>query len=115
MVEILATLHIYGRFDLVYSMEHLGGNMIGHEDMIKLMELASAFVMIASWRAGKLRPEDKEIIDAHDAIVSGVGDADFVTRVEMATGRNIRDQISVEGLQKLGEEVKLLKMGNARN
>jgi len=89
--------------------------MIGHEDMIKLMELASAFVMIASWRAGKLRPEDKEIIDAHTTIVDGVMDGDFVARVEMATGRNIRDQISVEGLQKLGEEVKLLKMGNQRN
>jgi len=115
MVEILGSLYLHGRTSTLHLMEHIGGCMIGHEDMIKLMELASAFVMIASWRAGKLRPEDKEIIDAHEVIVSGVGDADFVTRVEMATGRNIRDQISVEGLEELGREVKLLKMGNQRN
>ena len=75
----------------------------------------SSMMLLMSWMKGKLRLEDKEVLEAHEFVMRSLEDADFCTRIEMATGKNLRDQMSVEEIIEMEREVKLLKMGNERN
>lgn len=71
--------------------------------------------LLMSWLSGKLRPEDKEILEAHEFIQSAISDGDLVSKVELHTGKNLRDQLTPEELEDINEHVKLLRMGNNRN
>jgi hypothetical protein len=77
--------------------------------------VSSAMLILMAWGSGKIRLEDKEVIDAHELIVGSVSDADFCERVKLATGKDLRDQLSVTEIEELNKEVKLLRMGNGRN
>jgi len=76
-----------------------------------------SLLMLMAWmrKDPDITPGDREVIDAHEIIVEGLGNADFVKRIELATGKNIRDQLSVKEILELEREVKLLRMGNDRN
>ena len=77
--------------------------------------VSAGIAMLLAWLDGKIKPEDKEVIDAHEAVQNGLSDGDFVSKTELATGKNLRDQLTVDQLEQLNAEVGYLKMGNSRN
>jgi hypothetical protein len=58
------------------------------------------------WRKGS-QEEDEVMADSAEIILKAAGDADFVARIEAATGKNIREQLTVEEAEDLVREAKL--------
>jgi hypothetical protein len=77
--------------------------------------VSSSMTMLSLWGKRRLRLEDQEVIDAHELIVEAIGDGDLCERIKMATGKDLREQMTVEEVEELEQEVKMLKMGNMRN
>jgi len=71
--------------------------------------------MLLAWRAGEIKKEDKEIIEAHEFVMDSLSDADLCAKVELATGKDLREQMSVDQAIDLVTEVGMLRMGNQRN
>lgn len=59
--------------------------------------------------------EDEMKIEVADTLIDTTCNADDVNRIEMATGRNLRDQLTVERAEDLNNERRLLRMGHKRN
>lgn len=63
------------------------------------------------WR--KDGPGDDEIVsDACELVIDSIADADSVNQIDKATGRNLRDQLTVEQLQEMRQESDLRKFPN---
>jgi len=71
--------------------------------------------MLLAWKAGEIKKEDKEIIEAHDFVINSLSDADLMARTELATGKDLREQMTVADAMDLVVEVGYLRMGNGRN
>lgn len=69
---------------------------------------------MAWWQKGSVE-EDEMLVNATDSIASALSDGDFVKQVELATGKNLRDQLTVEELKKMQDEVNYRRMGVRRN
>lgn len=67
------------------------------------------------WLRRGSQEEDNMRVEVADELLGTLSDGDQVTRIEMATGRNLRDQMTVEKAEDLHKERKLLRMGNQRN
>lgn len=67
------------------------------------------------WLRQGSQEEDNMRIDVADTLLDTTSNADDVNRIEMATGRNLRDQLTVERAEDLNRERNLLRMGNKRN
>ena len=85
------------------------------DQMMAIVMLVGSLSFLMSWFRKEIKAEDQEVIDAHEVVILGLGDADQVKRIELLTGRNIRDQITVEEMLEIEREVEVLKMGNRRN
>lgn len=85
------------------------------ESFIKMIIAMMGFLL--AWRAGKthITVTDEIVIEAHETVMAALSDGDFCERVKMATGRDLRDQITVEEMEDINLHVKMLKMGNGRN
>ena len=59
--------------------------------------------------------QDAEVIAAHKLVMEALSDADRTEIVKAVTGKNWRDQLTVEELEAINEEVELRKMGPRRN
>ena len=94
----------------------MNGNGMGGMDVIGTAEAILASVgMLLAWKAGEVKKEDKEIIEAHEFVMESLSDADLCARVELATGKDLREQMSVGDAIDLVKEVGYLRMGNGRN
>lgn len=99
----------------------VGGDwsVLGWLEQMILWEGSMALLMAWMRKEGKGRgvdtARDEEIVEAHRVVIGGLGDADFCAKVELATGRNLRDQITTEEAVELMKEMELLRMGNGRN
>ena len=71
--------------------------------------------MLLAWKAGEIRKEDAEVIAAHEFVIASLSDADLMARTELATGKDLREQMSVADAMDLVVEVGMLRMGNTRN
>ena len=93
----------------------------GDDDMMNgnIMETAEAILaavgMLLAWKAGEIKKEDKEVIAAHEYVIESLSDADLMARTELATGKDLREQMSVADAMDLVVEVGMLRMGNRRN
>jgi hypothetical protein len=67
------------------------------------------------WLRQGSKEEDDLRIEVADTLIDTTCNADDVNRIEMATGRNLRDQLTVEKAEDLDRERRLLRMGNNRN
>lgn len=81
----------------------------------EIVEVFASVTMLLAWLSKKIKPEDQDIIDAHEFVGDKLGDSDFVRKTELLTGKNLREQLTVQQMQDLEREIKLLKMGNQRN
>lgn len=59
--------------------------------------------------------EDSTIVETSEYILKAQSDADLMSRLELATGKNMRDQFTVEELQEIAETARLHRMGPSRN
>jgi len=77
---------------------------------------ATNFLLI-KWFSGKGHNEAEEDIEiaCHELVINSLCDAEKCRVIEAITGKNIREQLTVEEAVALNEITKLLKMGGRRN
>jgi hypothetical protein len=64
----------------------------------------------AWWRAGS-EAEDEAVVQAADLVLDSAADADLSKRIEAATGRDLRSQMTVAEAEELRREAELRKFG----
>lgn len=88
------------------------------EALHRLFEFAGALSILASasawWRKGS-SDEDDLVKAAADTVLSALSDADTVGKIDDATGRNVREQMSIEEAEALNQERELRGFGWRRN
>jgi hypothetical protein len=60
-----------------------------------------------SWLRKGSQAEDKVYADAADLVLDSASNADYVGKVELGTGKNLRDQLTVEEAESLRQEANL--------
>lgn len=68
-----------------------------------------------AWFRKDSAEEDKVVGEAADVLISGVSDADKVSKIDLHTGKNLRDQMTVEEAEKINREGELRRFGWRRN
>ena len=82
----------------------------------KLFAFTGALSVLATaagkwWRKGS--PDEDEIVaEAADLVLGGLSDADDTRGVELTSGRNWRDSVTVEEAIAMREEAELRRMAN---
>lgn len=75
------------------------------------LSLLSGAIGMAWWR--KDGPDSDNVVsEACDTLINGVLDADKANKIDLHTGRNIRDRLTVEQLEDMNKERNLRRMGN---
>jgi hypothetical protein len=69
---------------------------------------------MAWWNKGEPQ-EDAAFIESAKVVADSLADSDFVRDVELNTGKNLRDQISVEELEDMQKEANMRRWGPRRN
>lgn len=69
----------------------------GHGPTIEM--IVSAMTLLLAWRAGTVKPEDREIIEAHELVIESLSDADLCRNVELETGKDLRDQLTMQEVE----------------
>lgn len=76
----------------------------------KLIEWSAALSVLSGtmawWRKGS-EDEDNMVAASADIVLDAVTDADTVGRIDLHTGRNLRDQMTVEQAEELERERQL--------
>lgn len=91
--------------------------MTPHIDTLKeLMELLGAIstlsgAMASFWRKDGPK-EDEIVVEAIDTLIEGLSDSDKIAKIELRTGRNLRNQVSIEKVVEWNDERKLRSWGN---
>lgn len=84
--------------------------MIPQEIVDKWLEFAGAVAVLSGamawWRKGGVE-EDVMVAKAADTVLDILSDADTVSRVDLHTGRNLRDQLTVGEAVELDREREL--------
>jgi hypothetical protein len=64
---------------------------------------------------GKHEKSEIEELEAHDLVVNTALTPETIAVIEDATGRNLRDQVTVDEFADINERRALLQMGDRRN
>lgn len=81
------------------------------QEMLKFIgALAVVNGLMVWWRKGS-EADDKATVEAADLVLDSISDADKVGKIDLASGRNLRDQLSVLEAQELHAERELRKFG----
>ncbi len=84
----------------------------------KLFEFSGALLVAMgamTWWRQDSDEENETVIAANDLVLGALSDADTTGKVWAVTGRDWRDDVSIEDAERLNEERELRKMGNRRN
>lgn len=88
---------------------------IGFLEVAKFMTALSICTgAMAWWRRGS-EEEDEVVSESVDVVLGSISDADKVSNIDLATGKNLRDQITVEQAMEMNEERSLRRWGFGRN
>lgn len=68
-----------------------------------------------AWFTRNSADEDKVVAQTGELLLGGVSDADQVAKIELANGRNLRDQMTVEEAEEMRRETDLKGWGWKRN
>lgn len=83
----------------------------GWEALTKFAEALSIVAGAMAWhRKGSLE-EDQVVSESIDVLLEGVSDADSVNKIDLHTGRNIREQLTVEQAEEMAREKELRRFG----
>lgn len=72
----------------------------------------AAGALAAAWSRHGSPAEDDMVVGCHGLVLDAVADADATRTVECVTGRNWRDQVSVQDAEELNRERELRTMQN---
>lgn len=92
--------------------------MIPQFDYSRLFEVVGALGVLTgamAWWRKDTDAEDATVAAAADTVLDAIADADFCRTVECVTGRDLREQLTVEDALRLHEERELARMGKGRN
>ena len=92
--------------------------MIPQFDYLRLFEVLGALSVITGAMAFPRRDTDAEddmVAGAADVVLEALSDADFCRTTECVTGRDLREQMTVEDAMRLHEEAELARYGKGRN
>lgn len=82
----------------------------GIEALHKFFEFTGALSVLAGamawWRKGSV-DEDKVVSEAADIVLGTLSDADTVSKVDLHTAKNLRDQLTIEEAIELNREREL--------
>lgn len=84
----------------------------------ELAKFAGALSVAAgamSWFRKGSAEEDKVVSESADILIDGISDADKVNKVDLHTGKNLRDQLTIEEAEEMNRERELRKFGWKRN
>jgi hypothetical protein len=85
--------------------------MIPSDITHKLLEFTGALAVLsgamAAWWRKDSPAEDAMTAAAADTVLDAIADADTVARIDLHTGRNLRDQINIGQAQELEREATL--------
>lgn len=79
------------------------------------MALTISAMAVAGWFRKGSADEDEMVADSHDMILDAVADADLVREIDLETGENLRDQVTVEQAIEMHRESELRRFGWRRN
>lgn len=68
-----------------------------------------------SWFRKETAANDRIVAEAGEVLLTGVVDADNVGAIELHTGKNLRDQMTVAEAEAMHQETDLRKFGWRRN
>jgi hypothetical protein len=68
-----------------------------------------------AWFQRDSEDENKTLANIADIMTDAVSNADLVSKIQSDTGRNLRDQMSVEEAEQMEAEARYLRMGHRRN
>lgn len=85
-----------------------------NESMQKLFEITGALAVLSGamawWRRGSAE-EDAVVSEAADVVLNGLSDADAVSKIGCLTGKDLREQLTVEEAMELDRERELRRFG----
>lgn len=87
-------------------------------EFAKLFEVLGAMSVVAgaaAWFRQDTEAEDAMVAEAADVVLEAISDADQARTIECVTGRNYRQDLTVEEAMALHEERELRRMGARRN
>lgn len=87
-------------------------------EFAKLFEVLGAMGVVAgamAWFRQDTEAEDAMVAAAADVVLEAISDADQARTIECVTGRNYRQDLTVEEAIALHEERELRRMGARRN
>ncbi len=68
-----------------------------------------------NWWRKQSPQEDQVVANAAQELINGVTDADMVNKVDLHTGVNLRDQVTIEEIEDWARDRDLRSFGNRRN
>ena len=92
--------------------------MIPQFDYTRLFEVIGAMSVVTSAMAWWRRDTDEEddmVAGAADVVLEALSDADFCRTTECITGRDLREQMTIEQAIALHQERELARYGKGRN
>lgn len=79
----------------------------------ELLKFAAAIAVATgcmTWRRGGPK-EDATVASSCDLVIDTLSDADKVNTIDMSTGKNLRDQLSLEEVEELNRERESRRFG----
>lgn len=79
-------------------------NFDAFEELLKFAGALSVATGTMTWFRKGSKEEDEIVSESCDILIDEVLDADKVNKIDLHTGRNIRDQLTVEQLEDMERE-----------
>lgn len=76
-------------------------------ELAKFVGTLSVLSVATSWWRKDSPEQDKIVSESCDILIEGVLDADKTNKIDLHTGRNIREQLSIEQLEDMDKERQL--------
>lgn len=88
------------------------------EAVMELMKFAGALSVLAgamTWRRKDSEADDRIAVEAANLVLDALSDGDKVSKIDLHTGKNIREQMTWEEAEELHRERELRGFGIRRN
>lgn len=85
------------------------------QELIKFTGALSIVTGAMAWFHRGSADEDKVVVEANSIVLEAVSNADTVGKIDTHSGKNIRDQLTVEQAMEMNREKELRGFGWRRN
>lgn len=92
--------------DLILEIEHVQSIVF---------EGALSVALFSKSKTKIIEGQDDVIAESCEMILNGQSDPDFIRSIELKTGKNLRDQLTIEEIEEIAETARLHRLGLRRN